>query len=460
MFCSKCGKEIKQGAKFCSFCGNPIAQASETNRGEKVNVVPEVKQPSQEDDKTLLLDTEENQVFTQNMNSMSQQVQEGTSVINMETLLEEKPKKKQSGLGGLIILLICLVIVAGGCLFAIFFFDFDDADSKAGNGQSDKKGTSLEEMDTDEENSDEVTTQEEDAEEAEAAQEAEAVQEQIDYMEKAQEAYDAAEYTLAIQCCEMAIQEDNGNVEAYSTKALAFLKQDDYELAADTLYEGIEATNSNELKDAREQLVSDVTKVSCEQFNSLGVLIGRINYDMYGNAIQYTHYSDGVNVSAIEEYSYDSAGECTRMVQYDGNGNMQWQENYSYDNVGNMVYAIRYNSQLREEWTDIYSYDRQGRKVALERYNADGTLSWWDEYAYVDDENMTKTAHPSDGSTSLMRCKQSFDVLGNQTGYEEYDSSGKCTYSWTKEYNGLGDETVYLYGDSTVNYVYDYQYNP
>ena len=29
-FCSKCGNELKEGARFCSVCGNPVKQVQST----------------------------------------------------------------------------------------------------------------------------------------------------------------------------------------------------------------------------------------------------------------------------------------------------------------------------------------------------------------------------------------------------------------------------------------------
>ena len=34
MFCVKCGKEVKNGAKFCGFCGAPV-------KAENANLAPE-----------------------------------------------------------------------------------------------------------------------------------------------------------------------------------------------------------------------------------------------------------------------------------------------------------------------------------------------------------------------------------------------------------------------------------
>jgi len=76
----------------------------------------------------------------------------------------------------------------------------------------------------------------------------------------------------------------------------------------------------------------------------------------------------------------------------------------------------------------------------------------------LSNENVIKTAHPSTGETVVIQITCVFDLLGNQTEYAEYDASGACTYAWQKEYNGLDDVTKYIYGDSEINYIYDYVY--
>ena len=35
-FCSKCGNELKEGARFCSVCGNPVKQVQSAQSEEKL----------------------------------------------------------------------------------------------------------------------------------------------------------------------------------------------------------------------------------------------------------------------------------------------------------------------------------------------------------------------------------------------------------------------------------------
>lgn len=449
MFCSKCGKEIKEGAKFCTFCGQPIIYEHNTKYTE--NIAPaHMKANDEDDDKTVLLQDEPKNNSVQAVNrEQNINYHPVVAPVNMEKSLTGQKKQKKSGLLGLLILLVVLVIIAVGCLFFIFFAK-DNADIiREDDTKEEKVSDDEEESEEQQEIGGELTEEEtEEAKEEESA----------NYLEKAQEAYDDGDYEMASQYYAMVIQDDSQDEDAYSMRALALLKQQDCEQAAITLCEGIAATDSEELKREREQLITDVMTLSCSQFNSLGVLVCDVTYDTDGNPVRYTHYSDGTNISAVEECEYDSKGRCTEKTQYNGNMQLEWEETYSYDSSDNMISCVHYNSKSRKEWRDEYEYDMQGRQIEVTRYNADGSLSWWDEYTYTNDENMIKTAHPSNGQSVVIRCELSFDPMGNQTGYKEYDASGNCTYSWEKEYNGLGDVTKYSYGDSSVDYVYDYVY--
>ena len=90
MFCSKCGAEVKEGAKFCPKCGNPTPDFN----ADEVTAV-------EEEESTLnFIPSEEEQAS-----------------IYDASLIEE-PKKSHKGL--IIGLIVFLVAVIGVCL-ALFF---------------------------------------------------------------------------------------------------------------------------------------------------------------------------------------------------------------------------------------------------------------------------------------------------------------------------------------------------
>ncbi len=478
MFCSKCGKEIKEGAKFCTSCGQAVIMAH-----QPVNVQREIKkevqidnhslQNKEDDDKTLLLSEIENQQEVKNSTVSTPPID--TPVLNTEATnwtpdfnqinadmfagSQSQPVKKKKGIIGLIILLVLLILIAIGCLFFILFMQKNgEWNTKDSEKRSIEKEQDLEDEMMDEEAGEETDEGTEEEVGESAVEENTAQEEKTDYLQKAQEAYNGRDYVLALQYCEAALQTDDKNEEIYSLEADIYLEQQEVEQASIVLVEGIFNTNSSILEMKREQIIKRVTTTSCKQYNSLGTLICEVEYDASGNAVRYTHYSDGKNISNIEECSYDSWGNNIGKNNYNSNMNLEWKETYEYDVAGNMTKCTHYNSRNKKEWVDQYDYDNQNRKIELTRYNADGSLSWWDEYTYVGNTSGTKIAHPSSGETVTIPCSYSYDQLGNQTEYAEYDSAGTCTYGWQKVYNGLGDITKYVYGDSEVNYVYEYMY--
>ena len=456
MFCIKCGKEIKEGARFCTVCGHPVQVKPQLQAAKgpvKMQAESQPQEPKKapqneaDDDKTLVLNPQIPNHPPQDTGAM------GYSEP-LRTEMPAQPGKKKKGILGLVIVLILLVFVALGCLFFIIYIQNKDVGFVKLDDTEQIDSDEDDEEDNDGEVEEEINGQfsEEDGETEEVAEE------ETDYMAQAQEAYDNNDYILALQCCSMALQQDSLNEDAYLLEADIYLAQQEFEQAAIVLSEGIVETASPILEDKQNRLLDSVIATSCSEYNSLGTLTCEIIYDSNGNAIRYTFYSDGKNISSIEECGYDSQGNNISKAHYNGSMKMEWQESYDYDSAGNMISCTHYNSKNRKEWTDQYTYDGNGRKIETDRYNGDGTLSWWDEYTYVSDEKFSKVAHPSTGQTVVFQYTSAYDQFGNQTEFAEYDASGNCTSSWTKEYNGLGDVTKYTYGDSERNYVYEYVY--
>lgn len=449
MFCSKCGKELKEGAKFCTSCGQPIQSKTSSNVSE-TPVKIQVHQAASQDEKQTQNSVEEHKEGLAEQKIPVEPAQSVKVMPNGEKGSSAHDAQIRKGIWGLVVLLVVLVFVALGCLLYIISLQKSDNNS----------------INADEENTVQAEDDEKDAgnaiDEYFSAGEGESAEETIeieaDYLKKAREAYMNNDYVIALQYCDMALQADNLNEEAYSLEADIYLEQQEIEQAANILNEGIAATDSSNLKYCKEQLVTDVNTTACSQYNSLGTLICEVEYDASGNAVRYISYSDGKNISSIEECGYDSWGRMVSKSHYNGSMMFEWQEVYDYNSAGYVSGCTYYNAKNKKEWFDEYTYDVNGRQIQTTRYNADGTLSWWDEYTYISDENVIKTAHPSTGETVVIQITCVFDQMGNQTEYAEYDASGVCTYGWQKEYNGLGHVTKYIYGDSEINYIYDYVY--
>lgn len=147
MFCKKCGKELKEGAKFCVSCGNPVGV-----------VKPTVNQPTT------------NQVVnrpTQDISMMGRQVS--------MTAEPAKPKKKKNvGLVVLIVLILLLLVLGGVGGFVLFqtlneeSVTYDEKEDDEKKSDSDKKEEKLEEISTeDEESTEELSGAKESTEEVE-----------------------------------------------------------------------------------------------------------------------------------------------------------------------------------------------------------------------------------------------------------------------------------------------------
>ncbi len=457
MFCSKCGNQIKDGAKFCTFCGQPV---------RSLPVQPKPEEPAQEAPKMMeYSETESSKPVQQNVGQAASDANyntnadyDGNGVYNVQ-----QPKRKKSKVVILlVILLIVLVMAIVGIVLYIFVFpkftdNSDRMDSAAIEEDTDEDtGDEGEENEIAEDDSDQKETEPVETDTAEETAGEEPAEEEIDYLADAQEAYNSGDYANSLQYCEMALQEDTYNEAAYSLKSDIYLEQKEIEQAAEALNEGIINTASSVLETKKQQLTESVVVLSCSQYNSLGTLICNMDYDAKGNPIRYTFYDESGNISAVEECNYDVQGLMTGMSHYNGSSSLEWKENYSYDSAGYRIGCIRYNGKNKKEWTEEYQNDAYGRHIEVARYNANGSLSWRDEYFYDSDENFVKSAHPSPNSTVRYQCAYVYDQFGNQTEFTEYNENGECTNSWKKEYNSLGLLSKYNYADHEVNYVYEY----
>ncbi len=459
MFCSKCGNQIKDGAKFCTFCGQPV---------RSLPVQPKPEEPALETSKVMesseaepLKSVQQQNVYqaASNANYNTNANYDSNAVYNGQ----QPPRKKNKAVILLVILLIVLIMAIVGIVLYIFVFPKFTENSDGMDSVTIEEGT---DEDTDDGGEEEDESEEDDSDqketdtiEADAAEETageEPAEEEIDYLADAQEAYNSGDYANSLQYCEMALQEDTYNEAAYSLKSDIYLEEKEIEQAAEALNEGIINTASSALETKKQQLIESVVVLSCSQYNSLGTLICNMDYDAKGNPIRYTFYDENGNISAVEECNYDGQNWLTGMSHYSGSSSLEWKENYFYDSAGYRIGCIRYNGQNSKQWTEEYQNDAYGRHVEVARYNANGSLSWRDEYFYDSDENFVKSAHPSPNTTVRYQCAYVYDQFGNQIEFTEYNENGECTNSWKKEYNGLGYLSKYCYGDHEVNYVYEY----
>ena len=291
MFCTNCGKMIKDTARFCPYCGQSVkpVQPQEQSAQPQVQPVHEVSAQSQVQEVPVQPQV---QPQVQEVPVQPQRVQEPP----VQTA--QKPPRSGKKKGGILFLVLLLILLAVGGAAGWYYFQKQDNDGD--KPLEEVEGESVEESEEEpEEETDETPVTEEDALEEELPEEPE----EVDPLKDARAAYEADDFALALRGCDDALLEDAGREEAYELKADIYLEQDEVEEAAQVLCQGIEATDSQMLIDKREDLIARVVTRSCMQYNSLKDLIGMIQYDNAGNAIRYTYY-DGADVLSIEECDY------------------------------------------------------------------------------------------------------------------------------------------------------------
>lgn len=106
MFCSNCGKEIKESYKFCKYCGNKIEPINDTNEQVQEDNIDSNEQAEGEQQKSDKTSSDENN-FSKNQTieiEQSKEEQDSNKPINF------KPKNDYSILISSAIILIILVI--------------------------------------------------------------------------------------------------------------------------------------------------------------------------------------------------------------------------------------------------------------------------------------------------------------------------------------------------------------
>ena len=165
-------------------------------------------------------------------------------------------------------------------------------------------------------------------------------------------------------------------------------------------------------------------------------------YDAEGNEIKYVSYWDG-KINSWSEYGYDGQGNQTKKVSYDESGNIESRSEYEYDGQRNQTKEVSYdeNGNIRS-WFE-YEYDSQGNQTKMALYNPSG-ISWWEEYEYDTQGNMKGV---------------SYDANGNITdwGEIEYDSEGNVIKKEAWHEDGSTERYEYAY-DSEGNMVKEVRY--
>ena len=124
-------------------------------------------------------------------------------------------------------------------------------------------------------------------------------------------------------------------------------------------------------------------------------------YDASGNEIMYINYNADGSVERWSEYEYDTSGNQTKAIYYNADGGVDGWEEDEYDASGNEIKDIWYDADGSVNFWYEYEYDTSGNQTKAIYYNADGSVRVWYEYGYDASDNLIKVIYYSaDGSVN------------------------------------------------------------
>lgn len=200
--------------------------------------------------------------------------------------------------------------------------------------------------------------------------------------------------------------------------------------------------------DARGNLLKDVITNYDKKTGQQRKHIYKYEYDENGNIIK----------DDSSEREYDENGNLTQYIDYYITGAICHRETYEYDERGNQTKHTRYNGENAIEDVWEQEYDESGRETCnryYHFYNGSSFMESIDQQEYDEWGNLIKAVTTDYDEKTGQQCYQcikeyEYDKKGNMTKYDivVYDEETHG-YSWEREYNENGRETVFSYeGDA------------
>lgn len=200
MFCTSCGNKIPDGSAFCTNCGKPVISLDKTEILDTSDKTEIVNEPLKAPENPIINPITNPVTNTNTGNSLH------TGPITMDNVAPAVMDAKTKGgnglkIAGIVALIVAVVALLGtvGFLFGPEIVNKVSATSFSGN------------------------------------------------YEKAESALEDGDYELAIGYFTKALDEDADNEDAYIGLATAYLKTDDVDKAVDTLVDGYEKTESEDI---------------------------------------------------------------------------------------------------------------------------------------------------------------------------------------------------------------------
>uniref|UniRef100_UPI0040575052 zinc-ribbon domain-containing protein n=1 Tax=Acetatifactor sp. TaxID=1872090 RepID=UPI0040575052 len=170
-------------------------------------------------------------------------------------------------------------------------------------------------------------------------------------------------------------------------------------------------------------------------FNEQGKLIYNSAYYYYSDIEEgvcyeyyYTYDEQGKLVEEwdvyhdlITYYQYDQYGN---MIQENYNETLKDERRYEYDTAGNIVKCATYlEDGTLYGWYE-YTYDENGNQTKISCYEADGHIDNWTEYVYDAQDNVVSITSWYEGDGSYSVTEYEYDFMGNSPKHLEYNEDG------------------------------------
>lgn len=180
-----------------------------------------------------------------------------------------------------------------------------------------------------------------------------------------------------------------------------------------------------------------------------------------GNCIQKTSYNEDNSISYIEKLEYDENGNQISDIYYDADGNMKTDGSYStikadYDEHGNCTAEVCVSNGENYTKSYVYTYDEHGNVLRSEVYS-EGVYQGRLVYEY--DENGNKKTTTREDEKGKISSKYTYNINGILTEWNFYDNDGNIYEKNTNtQKNGYLEEEYDMYFNTDVGYSRIYYY--
>ena len=378
MYCSKCGKEVKDGVKFCPYCGANCNDTAETE--------------------------------------VDYNTQENSSNNSSKSVKHNKQNKKGKKTG-IIIGVIALFLVLGIVGFVIFGQPvkgyLKDIDKYIETGEYDKAIEVLSDVPDKLKDNKKITTR------IEKDQNKTYLRDQNGKCR-----YVVCEHTKWIY-------DENENLMEVMAKT-----EDDYEVILES-ENTKEAGVIFKTKDWYKEWDKNRNLIKQIYYNEEGNARSwdEYEYDKNGNIIKQTKYNKDGEAYEYSEYEYDKNGNKIKDTTYDEDGEAYEYSEYEYDKNGNKIKEIAYNEEADIYCKYEFECDKNGNIINDMRYDENGSQLCHYGYKYDKNGNLRNLLSYDEEENVIYHEEYKYDKNGNNTEFLAKDEEGNIEYHYFFEYD-------------------------